>query len=192
MTMDYKNDILEYFEKVKNTIDKISAEDLSTVMNILNKARDEKRTVYVCGNGGSAATASHYCCDFNKGISSEQEKKFRFICLSDNIPTMMAYANDFDYNEVFVGPLRNFLRPGDYVLGISGSGNSENVVRALKYANENGGTTIAFTGYDGGKMKKMAHYGVHVPIMNMQVSEDLHMVLDHCMMSILCKHGEER
>lgn len=192
MTMDYKNDILEYFEKVKNTIDKISAEDLSTVMNILNKARDEKRTVYVCGNGGSAATASHYCCDFNKGVSSEQEKKFRFICLSDNIPTMMAYANDFDYNEVFVGPLRNFLRPGDFVLGISGSGNSENVVRALKYANENGGTTIAFTGYDGGKMKKMAHYGVHVPIMNMQVSEDLHMVLDHCMMSILCKYGEER
>lgn len=190
--MDYKNEIIAYFEKVKSTIDKISAEDLSTVMNILNKARDEKRTVYVCGNGGSAATASHYCCDFNKGISSAQEKKFRFICLSDNIPTMMAYANDFDYNEVFIGPLRNFLRPGDYVLGISGSGNSENVVRALQYANENGGTTIAFTGYDGGRMKKMAHYGVHIPIMDMQVSEDLHMVLDHCMMSILCKHGEER
>ena len=88
--MDYKEDIQSYFGKVKATIDKISIEDLNTLMNILNKARDENRFVFICGNGGSASTASHYCCDFNKGISSAQKRKFRFVCLSDNVPSMMA------------------------------------------------------------------------------------------------------
>ena len=190
--MNYIQDIADYFEKVKSTIDKISKEDLNTLLNLLNKARDEGRFVFVCGNGGSASTASHYCCDFNKGISSEQRTKFRFVCLSDNVPSMMAFANDFSYEEIFVGPLRNLFNPGDYVIGISGSGNSENVIRALRYANENGGITIGITGYDGGIVKQISHYNVHVPVMDMQVSEDMHLMINHCMMSLLCKYGEER
>jgi D-sedoheptulose 7-phosphate isomerase len=105
---------------------------------------------------------------------------------------MMAYANDFDYSEIFVGPLRNLFSPGDYVIGISGSGNSSNVVKAIEYANEHGGVTIGITGYDGGKVKKLCQHNVHIPVMDMQVSEDLHLMIDHCMMSILCRHGEER
>lgn len=190
--MDYKEDILTYFQKVKDTIDKVSAEDLNTLLNLLNKARDEKKFVFICGNGGSASTASHYCCDFNKGVSSEQSSKFRFVCLSDNTATMMAYANDFSWEEIFVGPLRNLFHEGDYVIGISGSGNSANVINALQYANEHHGVSIGITGYDGGTIKKISQYNVHVPIHDMQVSEDIHLMLDHCMMSILCKHGENR
>jgi D-sedoheptulose 7-phosphate isomerase len=190
--MDYINDITQYFEKVKNTIDMVPKAELNELLNILNKARDEQRIVFICGNGGSSSTASHYCCDFNKGISSDQKSKFRFLCLSDNIPSMMAYANDFDYSEIFVGPLRNLFSPGDYVIGISGSGNSSNVVKAIEYANEHGGVTIGITGYDGGKVKKLCQHNVHIPVMDMQVSEDLHLMIDHCMMSILCRHGEER
>lgn len=190
--MDYLNYITEYFERVKQTLDKVSKDDLNHLMNILNEARDTRHTIFICGNGGSAATASHFCCDFNKGISAEQSSKFRFICLNDNVPTMMAYANDVSYEEVFVGPLRNLFSPGDYVIGISGSGNSRNVVKAIEYANEYGGISIGLTGYDGGRVKQLARYNVNVPIHDMQVSEDIHMLLDHCIMSILSRCGEAR
>lgn len=188
--MDYKNDIKGYFSKLKDTIDKVSTKDLSDIMNILEKARMEGHTIFIMGNGGSAATASHYCCDFNKGISWQQENKYKFICLNDNVPTMMAYANDLSYDNVFVEPLKNFMKKGDYVIGISGSGNSKNVVKALEYANINNGITIGFTGYSGGIVKKISKYNIHIPIDDMQITEDLHMILDHCMMKILCKQNE--
>ncbi len=184
--VDYMDEISQYFEKEKATLDAICKDDLNTLMNVLIQAREEGRTIFIMGNGGSAATASHYVCDFNKGISYGKEKMFKFICLNDNIPTMMAYANDVSYADVFVGPLKNFMQKGDIVIGISGSGNSENVVRAIKYANENGGVSVGITGYSGGKLKQMSRYNVHVPVDDMQITEDLHMVLDHCMMKILC------
>lgn len=184
--VDYKEEISAYFEKEKATLDAISKDDLNTLMNVLMQAREDEKHIFIMGNGGSAATASHYVCDFNKGISYGKEKMFKFICLNDNVPTMMAYANDLSYADVFVGPLRNFMQEGDIVIGISGSGNSENVVRAIKYANENGGISVGITGYNGGKVKQLSKYNVHVPVDDMQIAEDLHMVLDHCMMKILC------
>jgi D-sedoheptulose 7-phosphate isomerase len=186
--MDYINEISAYFEREKATLDAISKEDLNTLMNLLVDAKNEGKTIFIMGNGGSAATASHYVCDFNKGISLGKEKMFKFICLNDNVPTMMAYANDLSYADVFVGPLKNFMKVGDIVIGISGSGNSENVVRAIQYANENDGISVGLTGYSGGKIKQLSKYNVHVPIDDMQITEDLHMVLDHCMMKILCKY----
>lgn len=185
---NYIDQITDYFEKEKKVLDKISKEDLNSVMNLLVDAKDAGKTIFIMGNGGSAATASHYVCDFNKGISLGKDKMFKFICLNDNVPTMMAYANDLSYAEVFVGPLKNFMQKGDIVIGISGSGNSENVVRAIQYANENGGVSVGLTGYSGGKIKQLSKYNVHVPIDDMQITEDLHMVLDHCMMKILCKY----
>lgn len=182
---NYIGEITAYFEKEKAVLDSISKEDLNQLMNILVDAKDTGKTIFIMGNGGSAATASHYVCDFNKGVSYGKEKKFKFICLNDNVPTMMAYANDLSYADVFVGPLKNFLQKGDIVIGISGSGNSENVVRAIQYANANGGITIGLTGYRGGKIKQLSKYNVHVPVDDMQITEDLHMVLDHCMMKIL-------
>ena len=184
--MNYIDEISAYFEREKATLDAISKEDLNTLMNVLVDAKDAGKTIFIMGNGGSAATASHYVCDFNKGISYGKEKMFKFICLNDNIPTMMAYANDLSYADVFVGPLKNFMQAGDIVIGISGSGNSENVVRAIQYANENGGVSVGITGYSGGKVKQISKYNVHVPIDDMQITEDLHMVLGHCMMKILC------
>jgi len=183
--MNFTDEISTYFETLKQTIDLISKEDLNQLINILIKAKNDGKTIFVMGNGGSAATASHYCCDFNKGISYGKEKMFKFICLNDNIPTMMAYANDLSYDEIFIGPLRNFLQKGDVVIGISGSGNSNNVVKALEYANNTGGFTIGLTGYSGGKVKQICKHNVHIPVDNMQIAEDLHLVLDHCIMSIL-------
>jgi D-sedoheptulose 7-phosphate isomerase len=185
--IDYKEDICEYFERVKAVLDSIRKDDLNLLMNLLVEARDRGSFVFVMGNGGSASTASHYVCDFNKGISYGKDKMFKFICLNDNLPTMMAYANDISYDEIFVGPLRNFLSEGDVVIGISGSGNSANVVKAIQYTNEHGGISVGITGFDGGKVKQLSRYNVHVPIDDMQVAEDLHMVLDHCMMKILSK-----
>ena len=185
---NYIDQITDYFEKEKKVLDQISKGDLNSIMNLLVDAKDAGKTIFIMGNGGSAATASHYVCDFNKGISLGKEKMFKFICLNDNVPTMMAYANDLSYADVFVGPLKNFMQAGDIVIGISGSGNSENVVRAIQYANDNGGVTVGLTGYSGGKIKQLCKYNVHVPVNDMQITEDLHMVLDHCMMKILCQY----
>ena len=186
--MDYRNEITAYFEKEKHILDAISKDDINDLMNLLVDAQEKGKNIFIMGNGGSAATASHYVCDFNKGISYGKEKRFKFICLNDNIPTMMAYANDLSYEDVFVEPLKNFMQVGDIVIGISGSGNSENVIRAIKYANDNDGVTAGITGYSGGKIKEMCKYNVHIPVDDMQITEDLHMVLDHCMMKILCDY----
>lgn len=183
--MDYKSDIRKYIEMEKAALEALPVEDINQVMNVLEQARLDGRRIFICGNGGSASTASHFECDFNKGISYDQDMKYDFECLSDNVPMMMAIANDIGYDDVFLVPLKNKLKPKDVVIGISGSGNSENVVRALDYANGLGAETVALVGYDGGKLKKLAKYHVHVEIENMQITEDLHLVLDHMMMFIL-------
>ena len=168
-----------------NVVKSLNLDDINAVMNVLEDARLSDKRIFICGNGGSAATASHYCCDFNKGVSENQKQKYNFECLSDNVPTMMAVANDISYDEVFRFPLKNKMKPGDIFIGISGSGNSKNVVNAMEYAKEIGGTTIAIVGYSGGKLKEMADYHIHVNINNMQIAEDVHMMMDHLMMYVL-------
>ena len=185
MNKDYTQDIAAYFQRLKSTVDRLSLTDINQVMTVLEQARDAGKMIFIMGNGGSAATASHYVCDFNKGISLNQEKKYKFLCLNDNLPSMMAYANDLSYDGIFVNALNTYFQSGDVVIGISGSGNSTNVLRAIEYANRHGGITIGLSGYDGGKLKQMARYNIHVPVDDMQITEDLHMVLDHCMMKIL-------
>lgn len=183
--MDYKNDLKAYLEDEIAVIRSLDLEAVNTVMNVLETARQEGRRIFICGNGGSAATASHYCCDFNKGVSENQEKKYNIECLSDNVPTMMAVANDISYEEVFRFPLKNKMKAGDVVIGISGSGNSMNVVNAMEYAKNMGGVTVAIVGYSGGRLKEMADYCIHVDVDNMQITEDVHMILDHMMMYVL-------
>src|ERR1017187_341573 len=156
--MDFKEKISDYFSRLKNAVNKVSIEDLNILINVLVESRESGRTIFIMGNGGSAATASHFVCDFNKGVSVENEKKFKFICLNDNIPSLMAYANDLSFEHIFVQQLKNYFVKCDVVIGISGSGNSMNVVKALEYANNNGGITVGLTGYNGGKIKKLAKY----------------------------------
>ena len=182
---DYKKQIKDYVELEKKILDSLPVEDINRVMNALEQARISGKRIYTCGNGGSASTASHLECDFNKGISYDQTVKYDIECLSDNVAMMMAIANDIGYDDIFVVPLKNKMKPGDILIGISGSGNSENVIRAFKYANEIGAETIAFTGYSGGKLKEMAKYNIHVAVENMQITEDIHLVLNHMMMFIL-------
>jgi len=185
MKREFRAEIESYFSRLKATMDRLSRDELEGFLNALVDALERGATVYVMGNGGSAATASHFAVDFNKGLSYRKARRFRFVCLNDNVPTLTAYANDVGYDEVFVQPLRNLLEPGDVVIGISGSGNSPNVVKAIEYANSVGAETIAITGYDGGALKRTAKRGIHVPIADMQVTEDLHMVLDHLAYAVL-------
>ena len=183
---DYREKLQAYLEEEIRIIRSLDLESINKVMNILEDARISGKKIFICGNGGSAATASHFCCDFNKGVSLNLEKKYNFECLNDNVPTMMAVANDISYDEVFRYPLKCKMNPGDIFIGISGSGNSKNVVNAMEYAKSIGGTTIAIVGYSGGKLKEIADYNIHVNIDNMQITEDIHMVLDHLMMYVLC------
>lgn len=182
---DYREQIRQYIELEKAVLDSLAENQINEVMNVLEQARLARKRIFICGNGGSASTASHLECDFNKGISYTQEVKYDIECLSDNVPMMMAIANDLGYDNIFLEPLKNKLKPGDIVIGISGSGNSENVVRAFEYANQIGAETVAFVGYKGGKLKKLAKYNIHVQIDNMQIVEDIHLILDHMMMYIL-------
>lgn len=184
---NYEEQIKKYIEMEKKVLDSLSAEDISKVMNILEDARLKGKRIFICGNGGSASTAAHFECDFNKGVSYDQKVKYDFECLSDNVPMMMAIANDIGYDDIFVVPLRNKLKCGDIVIGISGSGNSENVVRAIEYGNEVGAETIGLIGYDGGRLKEIAKYHIHVEMNNIQMVEDVHLMLDHMMMYILSR-----
>lgn len=182
---DYKSKIKQYLELEIEVLRRLSAEEVNDVMNILEDARLKRKRIFVCGNGGSASTASHLECDFNKGISYDQDIKYDIECLSDNVPMMMAIANDIGYDDIFLVPLKNKMKNGDIVIGISGSGNSENVLRAFEYANSQGAETIAFTGYSGGKLRHIAKHNIHVNIDNMQIVEDVHLILNHMMMFIL-------
>ncbi len=183
--MNYTEDIKKYFERLKKTVDKISVAEIDAVMNALVEAYDKDKQVIIMGNGGSAATASHFVCDFNKGVSLGKKKRFKFICLSDNVPSLMAYGNDISYDDIFLAQIKTYFNKGDIVIGVSGSGNSKNVLKAIEYANNHEGITIGLTGYNGGSLKNIVQYGVNIPIEDMQITEDLHMVLDHLMMKIL-------
>ena len=186
--MDFINEINEYYNREKAVIDSLDREEINAAMNALLDAYERGVTVYVFGNGGSAATASHMVCDFNKGTCHELDKRFKFVCLNDNVPLMMAISNDKSYEDIFVYQLEDRLKPEDVVLAISGSGNSHNVVKAVEYAKGVGATVIAMTGYQGGKIRKMADYFLHVPVEDMQITEDIHMSFDHMIMQIFWKY----
>lgn len=145
----------------------------------LAEARDAGRQIFVCGNGGSAATASHFVCDVLKGCSYGREKRFRILALHDNLPTLTAYSNDVSYEQALAEPLKNYARPGDVLLALSGSGNSPNVLRAVEWANANGLRTIGLTGRDGGRLGRMVQLEIRVPDTHMGRIEDGHMIACH-------------
>ena len=182
--MNYSDKIKNYFEEEKRVLDMVSVEDISDFMNLLEETRKAGKRVFICGNGGSASTASHFACDYTKGVNYYAGLNYDFECLNDNIPTMLAVANDISYEDVFVYPLRFKLHEGDLVIGISGSGNSENVLRAIDYANNHGARTFGLVGFEGGKLLQLAQHCIHIPVNNMQIVEDLHMVIDHVSMFV--------
>ena len=166
-----------YNDLVKSTLDALDPKALEALVEAFHTTYEKGGNIYTMGNGGSGASASHAAGDFLKGASYGLDKRFRMICLNDNLPSMMAIANDIGWESIFVEPLKNFLSPNDLVIGISGSGNSKNVVNALEYANAQGATTVAMSGFKGGKISEIATINVHAPVMDMEVTEDVHMVI---------------
>jgi len=185
--MDYTDMIKEYIELETEVLKNLKTDEMNKAINLILKTYQARKRIYIMGNGGSAATASHYQNDFNKGISEYVDIKFHFICLNDNVPTILAIANDIGFEEIFRFQLKGRLEQGDLVIAISGSGNSKNIINAVQYAKAQGNQVIGMTGYEGGKLKELADLSLHVNVNSMQITEDIHMIFDHMMMSIFYK-----
>ena len=185
-----RQEFLDYCQGLKEALDTIPTDAVENFLLLLEAAYLEGRQVFIMGNGGSGSTASHAAGDLNKGVSYGREKRFRVISLNDNMATITAYANDVSYNEAFVEQLKNFLHSGDLVIGISGSGNSPSVLKAIEYANQQGAVTVGLCGFGGGKLAGLAQLPVHIPVNDMQKVEDIHMMLFHVAMQILCARLE--
>jgi len=168
-----------YKTELLKTIESIDTEKVEQAIEWLREARDAGRQIFVCGNGGSASTASHFACDMVKGASYGREKRFRVMALTDALPTITAYCNDVSCDVIFEEQLRNLAQEGDVVLAISGSGNSPNVLRAVQWANSAGCRTIALTGRDGGKLGPLAHLNIRTASPHMGRIEDSHMIVCH-------------
>lgn len=189
------NIITNYFNTLIKTLNLLDKEEITTFVSVLKEAKKNDNTIYIMGNGGSATTASHFACNFNKELSFNKSNRFKMICLNDNTPTLLAYANDISYDVIFVEQLKNFLKKEDVVIGISGSGNSMNIINAIEFANSIGAITVGLTGFDGGKLKKIAKYSVNTNLNDMQITEDIHLSLCHIACSALddfkIKHYEK-
>lgn len=180
-----RNFIEAYLARLLRTVSGLDTDEIERAIEILSMARAAGRKIFLCGNGGSAATASHFACDLAKGTAGDGREPFKVIGLTDNIPLMTAWANDVDYSEIFAMQLSPLVEEGDVVICISASGNSPNVLRAAETANLHGATSIALTGFDGGRLKALAGHSIHIASNNMQHVEDIHMILVHLISSAL-------
>src|SRR5690349_369641 len=169
----------QYRSQLRSAIDSIDTAQVDRAIGLLAEARDEGRRIFVCGNGGSASTASHFATDIVKGASFGRDKRFRIMALTDSLPTITAYSNDVSYECIFVEQLKNFAEPGDVIMAISSSGNSPNVLHAVEYGNSIGCRTIALTGRGGGRLGPIAQLDIQIAHAHTGRIEDLHMVVLH-------------
>lgn len=176
----------QYFRDLKTAVENLPHAAIDRVRAELLRAYHDERNIFVFGNGGSAATASHMVCDLGKGTTmARASKRFRIASLTDNVPTLTAWANDVGYEHIFAEQLNNLVLPNDVVLAISGSGNSPNVLRALEVARNAKAVVLGLTGYEGGKMKPLCDVCVVVPSSNMQIIEDLHHSIAHALFTAI-------
>lgn len=171
--------VRDYYQAVADTVLRLPEDSVDRVVGILKKARADRRLVFIFGNGGSAANASHITVDFIKGTDTPGQPRLKVICLNDNMPTVTAYGNDVSYEVIFAEPLAALAGPGDVAIAISGSGNSPNILRAMDTAGALGLTRIGLTGFEGGRLKDKCDVCVVVPSDSMQVIEDAHLVILH-------------
>jgi D-sedoheptulose 7-phosphate isomerase len=175
------HDVNGYFTHLSRTIHKLPFGTINRIAGTILDAYDRSRMIYVFGNGGSAALASHLACDLGKGTVNGNGKRLRVMALTDNVPLMTAWANDSKYEDIFAEQLSNLVGRGDIAFAISGSGNSPNVLRALQVAREAGAVTVGLTGFQGGKMRELCDQCMIVPSYNMQIIEDLHLCAAHAL-----------
>lgn len=174
-----------YLEQLQRGLQNLPIEEIEQVCDVLYQAYQQNKTVYLFGNGGSAALASHMACDLGKGTFAPNHvplpgvKRFKVLSLTDNVPLISAWGNDTSYQDIFAEQLANFIEPGDVALGISGSGNSANVIRALALARAKKAITIGLMGFRGGKVKEVVDYAIIVRLDNMQQIEDAHLIIAH-------------
>ena len=185
---DIKQFSKSYLEYLKEIFDKVDLLEIKLFIEILLEARESGVTIFFMGNGGSAATASHFANDLAFG-TNDYEKPFKVMSITDNVPVLTALGNDYGYDEIFVRQLRVHGSKGDIIVGISASGNSQNLISAFEYATTVGIKSIALTAFDGGKMRKIADQGVHIPTGKGEYgpAEDLHMILDHLVANYLMR-----
>ncbi len=180
----------EYIEGLEALVGSLDTQQIARMVALVEQAGESGKRIYAIGNGGSAATASHFVNDMGKGASLGQEKRFKIVPLTDCVPWMSALSNDLSYDDVFVEQLRNFAEPGDVVIAVSGSGNSENVLRAVRYAREAGCHTVGLAGFQGGRLKDLVDCCIVVESDHMGRIEDLHLVLLHIVCYYFMDRGE--
>ena len=183
--MEIEPYIENYFSDLKQVIDALPRDVIMQVFCKLEECQRSEHTLFVFGNGGSAATASHMVCDMGKNTRGTAKPRLRVLGLNDNLPIFSAYANDEGYDRVFAEQIISLGRPGDTALAISGSGNSPNVLAGVQAAKEKGMFTIGLTGYAGGKLKDLVDLALVVPVNDMEQIEDVHMILDHLLTGML-------
>lgn len=183
--MEIESYIETYFSDLKRVIDTLPRDVITQVFCKLEECQLAEHTLFVFGNGGSAATASHVVCDMGKNTRGTAKPRLRVLGLNDNMPIFSAYANDEGYDRVFAEQILSLGRPGDTALAISGSGNSPNVLAGVQAAKEKGMFTIGLTGYSGGKLKALVDLALVVPVNDMEQIEDVHMILDHLLTGML-------
>jgi D-sedoheptulose 7-phosphate isomerase len=176
----------DYIEKLTAVLNAVDTESFDYGVNLIKKTWEEGNQIITCGNGGSSLTAMHYINDWNKSIYLATRRPFYGRSLVDNLGLIMSYSNDVSFEDVFSEQLKNILKPNDLLIAISGSGNSENIIRAVEYANENDATTLGLCGYSGGRLKEKAQNSIWVNKNDMQISEDLHFIFGHIVMQSLC------
>ncbi|MGX7107415.1 SIS domain-containing protein [Hutsoniella sourekii] len=171
--------IEDYLKEFKNTLNLVSSEQIKCLHDIILKYRDNDKTIFLLGNGGSSASCSHWVCDFNKGASVEGASRIKMICLSDNIPIFSALGNDLSYDLVFSEQLKNLLKKDDLVIGLTVSGNSKNLIEAFKYAQSISAQTFSIVGDFNGALLEYSDWKIVVPSKNYGIVEDTHMYLCH-------------
>jgi D-sedoheptulose 7-phosphate isomerase len=184
--MNASASIEDYLATVRQALTDLPKAEIQRLVDLILSARAADRQIFLFGNGGSAATASHFACDLGKGTIQPGKRRLRVISLCDQIPMMTAWANDADYSDIFVEQLSNLLNEDDLVIGISSSGNSPNVLKALQYAKDQGATTVALTGFRGGQVKEIVDECLIVPSTSVQIIEDIHLILGHIIFLQIC------
>jgi len=175
-----------YFSRLQRTINGIDKAAFNSAIDLIKSVWLAGNQIIVFGNGGSALTAQHFVTDWNKSVYLKTGRPFRGVCLAENVGLLSAYANDISYQDIFVEQLKPVLGTEDLVIGISGSGNSEIVLRAIRFANDYGGITLGICGYDGGALRKIARHAICADVNDMQLSEDIHSIFGHITMQTLC------
>ncbi len=180
-----------YLQKLNETLSALDCDAMDKAISMIETAWRSGKQVITLGNGGSSMTALHFITDWNKSVFLNTNIPFRGRTLVDNMGLIMAYGNDISFADIFVEQLKNILQPGDLVIAISGSGNSENVIRAVDYANKNEAVTLGLCGFSGGKLKDLAQHSVWVNVHDMQIAEDVHAMFGHIVMQKLCSYKSE-